>query len=116
MMKRRSVLKLMAAPALMTIARPGFAKEKITYAYLLDPAYDAVTWAMSNGKVKSDRIKVEARRPCYSAAHSGYCSQAVRCHYDGGDRDSASQDAASSSRCCRRRCSHRRGARAPASG
>src|SRR5258707_4806178 len=63
MIKRRSVLKLMAAPALMTIARPGFAqtKEKVTYAYLLDPAYDAVTWAMTNGKVTSDRITVEAR-------------------------------------------------------
>jgi NitT/TauT family transport system substrate-binding protein len=61
MIKRRSVLKLMAAPALMTIARPGFAKEKVTYAYLLDPAYDAVTWAMSNGKVTSDAIDVEAR-------------------------------------------------------
>jgi NitT/TauT family transport system substrate-binding protein len=61
MIKRRSVLKLMAAPAVMTPARPGFAKEKVTYAYLLDPAYDAVTWAMSNGKVSSDLIAVEAR-------------------------------------------------------
>jgi len=61
MMKRRAVLKLIAAPALMTVARPGYAKEKVTYAYLLDPAYDAVTWAMSNGKVKSDQIEVEAR-------------------------------------------------------
>jgi NitT/TauT family transport system substrate-binding protein len=61
MIKRRSVLKLLAAPALMTVVRPGFAKEKVTYAYLLDPAYDAVTWAMSNGKVKSDLIDVEAR-------------------------------------------------------
>jgi NitT/TauT family transport system substrate-binding protein len=62
-MKRRSVLKLLAAPALMTVARPGFAqaKDKITYAYLLDPAYDAVTWAMTNGKVASDHITVEAR-------------------------------------------------------
>src|SRR3954462_3025869 len=66
MIKRRSVLKLLAAnalaaPAIMTVARPGFAKEKITYAYLLDPAYDAVTWAMTNGKVTSDLITVEAR-------------------------------------------------------
>src|SRR5258708_30214345 len=63
MIKRRSVLKLMAAPALMTVARPGFAqtKEKVTYAYLLDPAYDAVTWAIANGKVTSDLITVEAR-------------------------------------------------------
>jgi NitT/TauT family transport system substrate-binding protein len=63
MMKRRSVLKLIAAPAVLTLVRPGSAraKEKITYAYLLDPAYDAVTWAMSNGKVASDLITVEAR-------------------------------------------------------
>ncbi len=62
-MNRRRVLKLLAAPALMTVARPALAqtKEKITYAYLLDPAYDAVTWAMMNGKVGSDRITVEAR-------------------------------------------------------
>ena len=62
-MKRRTVLKLMAAPALMTLTRPGLAqaKEKVTYAYLLDPAYDAVTWAMTNGKVTSDLITVEAR-------------------------------------------------------
>ena len=62
-MKRRTVLKLLAAPALMSVARPGFAqgKEKVTYAYLLDPAYDAVTWAMTNGKVASDLITVEAR-------------------------------------------------------
>jgi NitT/TauT family transport system substrate-binding protein len=63
MIRRRSILKLMAAPALLTVARPGLAlaKEKVTYAYLLDPAYDAVTWAMSNGKVTSDLIDVEAR-------------------------------------------------------
>src|SRR5258708_25815155 len=62
-MKRRSVLKLLAAPALMTLARPALAqsKDKVTYAYLLDPAYDAVTWAMTNGKVTSDLITVEAR-------------------------------------------------------
>ena len=56
MTNRRSVLKLIAAPAVLSIVRPGIAraKEKITYAYLLDPAYDAVTWAMSNGKVASD--------------------------------------------------------------
>jgi NitT/TauT family transport system substrate-binding protein len=62
-MKRRTVLKLMAAPALMTLTRPGLAqaKDKVTYAYLLDPAYDAVTWAMTNGKVTSDLVTVEAR-------------------------------------------------------
>ena len=63
MIKRRKFLKLMAAPAVMTAALPrsALAKEKVTYAYLLDPAYDAVTWAMSNGKITSDLIDVEAR-------------------------------------------------------
>src|SRR4051794_24994794 len=63
MIKRRNVLMLMAAPALMTVARPGFAqtKDKVTYAYLLDPAYDAVTWAMSNRKAPSKGMTVEAR-------------------------------------------------------
>jgi len=32
MIKRRTALKLLAAPALMTVARRGFAKEKVTYA------------------------------------------------------------------------------------
>lgn len=60
---RRTALKLLAAPAIMSVARPGFAqaKEKVTYAHLLDPAYDAVVWAMTNGKVQSDLITVEAR-------------------------------------------------------
>lgn len=62
-MKRRTALALLAAPALMTVARRASAqtRERITYAYLLDPAYDAVTWAMMNGKIPSDLITVEAR-------------------------------------------------------
>jgi NitT/TauT family transport system substrate-binding protein len=62
-MKRRDALKLLAAPAILTLVRPLAAqeKQKVTFAYLLDPAYDAVTWAMMNGKVKSDFITVEAR-------------------------------------------------------
>jgi len=35
------------------------ARTKITYAYLLDPAFDAVVWAIQNGKVKSDLIDLE---------------------------------------------------------
>ncbi|HEX3939545.1 MAG TPA: MqnA/MqnD/SBP family protein [Xanthobacteraceae bacterium] len=61
MIKRRSLLKVLAAPAVLSVARLGYAKETVTYAYLLDPAYDAVTWAMSNGKVTSDLIDVDAR-------------------------------------------------------
>jgi NitT/TauT family transport system substrate-binding protein len=45
----------------MTVARPGHPQPTVTYAYRLDPAYDAVTWAMSDGKVHSDMIDVEAR-------------------------------------------------------
>ena len=62
-MKRRQFLKLAAAPAaLSTLAAPHVraqGKQKITYAHLLDPCYDAVVWAIRNGKVKSDLIDVE---------------------------------------------------------
>ena len=62
-MHRRSVLKLAALPALYGIAAPVLAQQRstITYAYLLDPAYDVVTWAMRNGKVPSSTIDVQAR-------------------------------------------------------
>ena len=65
-MNRRNVLKLgtLALPGLMLAARGAHAqgaKKKISYAYLLDPAYDAVVWAITNGKVKSDLIEIEAR-------------------------------------------------------
>ncbi len=61
-MKRRQFLQLAAAPALLSSVRPVRAqgKQKITYAYLLDPVYDSVTWAIRNGRVKSDLIDVEA--------------------------------------------------------
>ncbi|TAL85334.1 MAG: ABC transporter substrate-binding protein [Candidimonas sp.] len=65
-MKRRSLLKMavIAFPSLMTVARPSHAavaRKKISYAYLLDPAYDAVVWAINNGKVTSDLIDVETK-------------------------------------------------------
>ena len=61
-MKRRQFLQLAAAPALLSSTRSVRAqgKQKITYAYLLDPVYDSVTWAIRNGRVKSDLIDVEA--------------------------------------------------------
>ncbi|MBI3453397.1 MAG: ABC transporter substrate-binding protein [Rhodospirillales bacterium] len=49
---------LLTAIALPAAAQP---KEKITYAHLLDPAYDAVMWAINNGKVTSNLIEVETR-------------------------------------------------------
>ena len=63
-MKRRQFLTRLttvaAAPAILGAA-PSRAegKQKITYAHLLDPCYDAVVWAIRNGKVKSDLIDVE---------------------------------------------------------
>ncbi len=62
-MKRRHFLQSTAAGTLV-LASPWVAraqaKPKVTYAYLLDPVYDAVVWAMRKGKVKSDLIDVEA--------------------------------------------------------
>lgn len=37
----------------------AIAKEKVTYAYQMDPTFDAAMWALKNGKVKSDKIDVE---------------------------------------------------------
>src|SRR3546814_259152 len=34
---------------------------KVSYRYLLDPAYDAVVWAITNGKVVSDLIEIDAK-------------------------------------------------------
>ena len=57
--KRRHLIA--AAPALLGVpALKAQARQKITYAYLMDPAYDAVVWALRNGKVRSDAVDVEA--------------------------------------------------------
>lgn len=60
-LNRRDFLAAATAPAILS-ASPLRAqtKPKVTYAYLLDPAYDAVVWAIKNGKVKSSLIDVEA--------------------------------------------------------
>lgn len=60
-LSRRHFLAASAAPAFMT-ASPLRAqtKPKVSYAYLLDPAYEAVVWAIKNGKVRSNMIEVEA--------------------------------------------------------
>ena len=62
-MKRRQLLQI-AAAAPVAIAMPWVAraqaKQKVTYAYLLDPVYDAVVWAIRKGKVVSPLIEVEA--------------------------------------------------------
>src|SRR5690606_1306765 len=39
-------------------AGSAMAAEKITYAYQMDPMYEAALWALKNGKVKSDNVQV----------------------------------------------------------
>lgn len=53
--------RLLAAGFLAMLAIPASAKEKVTFAYLLDPAYDAVMWPLKTGKVTSDTIDVETK-------------------------------------------------------
>lgn len=53
--------KILAAGLLALLAAPASAKDKITFAYLLDPAYDAVMWPLKTGKVSSDKIEVETK-------------------------------------------------------
>ena len=62
-MERRQFLKFVAAaPAILSAAgrAAAQAKEKVSYLYLLDPAYDAALWAIRNGKVTSDIIDFQA--------------------------------------------------------
>jgi len=59
-LNRRHFLAATSGPALLS-ASPLRAqtKPKVSYAYLMDPAYDAVVWAIKNGKVRSNLIDVE---------------------------------------------------------
>ncbi|MDB5410806.1 MAG: hypothetical protein JWL84_5718, partial [Rhodospirillales bacterium] len=38
--------RILAVGFLALLAAPASAKEKVTFAYLLDPAYDAVMWPL----------------------------------------------------------------------
>ena len=49
------------ALALGLSAAPAAAKEKITYAYLIDPALDGVLYAIRQGIVKSDKIEIDGK-------------------------------------------------------
>lgn len=56
----RRFLKLLIASAVALAAIPAAAQQTITFGYLADPSHEAVLWAVRNGKVKSDKIKIEA--------------------------------------------------------
>ena len=46
--------------AAATLAVPANAQTTVTFGYLADPSHEAVMWALRNGKVKSDTVKIEA--------------------------------------------------------
>lgn len=56
---RKSILLFAAGLTAMLGSSLSHAKEKVTYAYQMDPMYEAALWAMKNGKVTSDSIDVE---------------------------------------------------------
>jgi len=49
---------IMAASVLASA--PANAQTTVKFGYLADPSHEAVMWALKNGKVKSDKIRVEA--------------------------------------------------------
>ena len=53
-------LGLAALTAATLMAGAAHGKEKMTYAYLADPALEGVLYAIKNGKVTSDTIEIEA--------------------------------------------------------
>ncbi len=58
---KRSALALGALLAVGLSVAPAFAQQRtMKLAYFADPSRDAVLWAIRNGKVTSDRIKIEA--------------------------------------------------------
>ena len=64
-MKTSGSMKLASLPIALAVAglvniTSISAKEKITYAYLADPALEGVLYAIKNGIVKSDKIAIEA--------------------------------------------------------
>lgn len=59
---KRSVGALAVGVALGFSAAPAAAAEVITYASLPDPGYDAVVWALENGKVSDPNVTVKVER------------------------------------------------------
>lgn len=57
---RRWIGVAMLSAAAAAFAGSANAKEKITYAYLADPALEGVLYGIKSGKVTSDKIEIEA--------------------------------------------------------
>ncbi len=60
-MKKEIRAALLASAFAALLAAPAAAKDTISFAYLLDPAYDAVVWPLTHGKVTSDTVDVTVR-------------------------------------------------------
>lgn len=57
----RAALGVAIGTAILASAAPSaLAKEKVTYAYLLDPSLEGILYGIKSGKVKSDKIEIEA--------------------------------------------------------
>src|ERR1700748_509703 len=52
---------LLASGILSLLALPATATDTISFAYLLDPAYDAVVWPLPHGKVTSDTVDIQVK-------------------------------------------------------
>jgi NitT/TauT family transport system substrate-binding protein len=59
-MNRRLMGWLGALAVGLTLATPAEAKDKVTYAYLIDPALEGVLYGIKSGKVPSDKIEIVA--------------------------------------------------------
>jgi NitT/TauT family transport system substrate-binding protein len=60
-MKKQLRTTLLASVFAALLAAPAAAKDTISFAYLLDPAYDAVVWPLTHGKVTSDTVDVTVK-------------------------------------------------------
>jgi NitT/TauT family transport system substrate-binding protein len=60
-MKKQLRTALLASAFAALLAAPATAKDTISFAYLLDPAYDAVVWPLTHGKVTSETVDVHVK-------------------------------------------------------
>jgi NitT/TauT family transport system substrate-binding protein len=60
-MRKEINATLLASAFAALLAAPAIAKDTISFAYLLDPAYDAVVWPLTHGKVTSDTVDVQVK-------------------------------------------------------
>ncbi|MEO8856469.1 MAG: ABC transporter substrate-binding protein [Burkholderiaceae bacterium] len=58
---RRKLLGASMGSAIALAAAPAMAKDKLVFAYLIDPSHELIMWAIKNGKVKSDKVDLEVK-------------------------------------------------------